>query len=223
MTAPVPGAPPGRAGVLWLRRRLAAADAGAGLLTRKLVMLTAEARRRDAEAHAAEDRWRALAAEAGRRLERAGMIDGDAAVTAAGGPATVDVRWATLLGVRYPATATCAAPARPPGAAPAGGSAALQAEAAVRAALPAAARCAAAARAAAEIDREVTLTRQRLRALQRRWIPRLAAALRSVQAQIEEAEAADAVRRRWAAGARRSGGSGPPALSAARRPAQREG
>jgi vacuolar-type H+-ATPase subunit D/Vma8 len=51
------------------------------------------------------------------------------------------------------------------------------------------------------IGREVALTRRRLRAIERRWIPRLEAALADLEAALEQQEREDRVRLRRAMGA----------------------
>ncbi|GAA3293262.1 V-type ATPase, D subunit [Dactylosporangium vinaceum] len=196
------GAPPGRAGVLWLRRRLALARRGSDVLCRKVAMLAAERERlrqrarvtgRDlAEADAAARTW----------LRRAAVLDGADAFAAAAADATplvVHPRWTVLLGVR------CAAPPDQPEPGevgcppPAGGAALHGAAAAYRSAAAAAVRHAAAVHALTSVEAALTVTRQRVRALDRRWIPRLEAALGATDAQLAELESADAVRRRRAA------------------------
>ena len=71
MTTPGPAVPPGRAGRLWLQRRLETARRGAGLLDRKLRILQAELdQARESAAQTAAE-WRHRQAEA-RSLAAAG-------------------------------------------------------------------------------------------------------------------------------------------------------
>ncbi|MEV4701806.1 V-type ATP synthase subunit D [Actinoplanes sp. NPDC049316] len=207
--------PPGRAGILILRRRLAVAEGGADLLTRKLTLLTAEADRLAARVAATEREWHTAASAARRRLSRAAGVGGERSLRLAALPpaAQVSLTWASLMGLRYVTETRCELPERPPTAAPPA-AAALAADAAVREAVRAGARHAAAAHAVGVVAAEVRLTRQRLRALERRRIPALREALAQAHAQVEESEGADAARRRWAGAATgpassRLGPSGP--------------
>jgi V/A-type H+-transporting ATPase subunit D len=71
-------------------------------------------------------------------------------------------------------------------------------------------RHAAATAAASTVDAEVTATRQRLRAIEDRWIPRLHAALAEVELALDELEHADGVRLRRAAATTRATTTGRP-------------
>lgn len=193
--------PPGRAGILLLRRRLAVAESGAGLLTRKLFVLGVEAERLDARARDTERSWHAAATAAQRLLDLAGRLGGDRVFRLAALPprAHVDVRRTTLMGLSYPTGVRCELPERPADAMPPAGATLVLAERAVREAVRAAAGHAADVRAAETVRREVDLTRQRLRALEHHLIPALRETLARELRQVEELEAADAVLRRWAA------------------------
>jgi V/A-type H+-transporting ATPase subunit D len=68
--------------------------------------------------------------------------------------------------------------------------------AAYREAAQAAVRHAAAASALQTVEAELTATRQRVRALEHHWIPRLESGLTAARLQMDELEAADAARRR---------------------------
>lgn len=92
--------------------------------------------------------------------------------------AQATVRWTEVRGVRYPAEATCEPPASP-STLPCSATLA-EARDAVRAALEAAVHHAAAQEAERRVAREITVTRQRIRALQDRWIPRLTAAIKEI-------------------------------------------
>lgn len=193
--------PPGRIGRLWLRNRLDVATHGADLLEQKLRALREEERRLALLAERTEDAWTRAAREASSWLLRAGLIGGERSLRLAtvSAPATVEVRWTVEMGVRYPAEARCAVPDR--GTALPGGAALIAAEHAHRVALDAAVQHAAAREAIRRVRREVQDTRQRVRALNRNWIPRLEAALVRRELELEEQERSEGVQRRWAASA----------------------
>ena len=190
--------PPGRAGRLWLTRRLETARRGAGLLDRKLRILQGELDHRRAAAAQAAARWESCQTDADRWLLRASLLSGQRAIRLAGDPqpADVTVSFATTMGIRYPAQAVCAIPA----AATWDGPALTQARRAHRAALEAAVQHAAASAALRILEDETAVTRYRLRAVRDRWIPRLEQALAEVTFEIEELERADAARLRRAVG-----------------------
>jgi len=196
MSTPGPAVPPGRAGRLWLQRRLETARRGADLLDRKLRILQGElARLRESATQAAAE-WDRCQADADHCLLRAGMLDGQRAIRLAADSSFADVTisYATTMGIRFPAGATCTIP--PP---TAWDSPALTAARhAQRAALTAAVRHAAAAQALRVIEAEAAATRYRFRAVKDRWIPRLEQALGEVTFAIEEQERADAARLRLA-------------------------
>jgi V/A-type H+-transporting ATPase subunit D len=192
----IPGLPPGRAGRLWLRRRLAAAARAVELLDRKLRILRAEQDRLHDLARRTGEDWRAGAATADEWLRRAALLGGRRALRLAndGRLAGVAVEYTTTMGVRYPARVTYVATGAPP---PAPEHAALTpARAACRAALAAACAHAAATAAARAVDDEVAATRRRVRAIKNRWLPRLAAALADVELGLEEQEREDGARLR---------------------------
>jgi V/A-type H+-transporting ATPase subunit D len=196
--------PPGRAGRLWLRRRLELAHRGLDLLDRKLRILRREQERLALLVQQTGEEWQRTCTDAESWLLRSALLGGQRALRLAsdGAPADVTVVWAETMGIRYPAQATYA----PPGdrAALASRPAALgQAASAHRAALAAALRHAAARAAARIVDDEVAATRQRLRAIEDRWIPRLQTALAEVELSLDEQERADGVRLRRAAAAGR--------------------
>jgi V/A-type H+/Na+-transporting ATPase subunit D len=192
--------PPGRAGRLWLTRRLAVARRGADLLDRKLQVLQRELDRRRDSAERAAVEWERRQADAESWLLRAALLGGERAIrlAAVGTPAEVTISHAATMGVRYPADATCTTPAS----AGRDGPALAAAREAHCAALAAAVRHAAAAEALRVLEAETVATRYRLRAVRDRWIPRLEQALADVMFAIEEQERADAARLRRAATAR---------------------
>lgn len=199
--------PAGRSGVLWLRHRLDVARRGGTVLRQKLTMLTTQQQRlRRAQAQRAAA-WRAADLAARTWLARAVLLDGADAVDVACdvAPATVTPRWNTVMGVRCPEAPDVDLP--PPQRAPAGGAALVEAAATYREAALAAARHAAADAALRAVEAELVATRQRVRAIERHWIPRLESALAAVSLQLAELEAGDASSRR--ATRRRSAGTGP--------------
>jgi len=210
--------PPGRAGRLWLTRRLLVARRGADLLDRKLRILQAELGRfRDSEARAAAE-WARCCADAERWLLRASMFGGERAVRLAadGQPAMVTIPYTVTMGVRHPASPVCVIP----GSLTWDGLTLTRARQAHAAALEAAARHAATAEALRVIEAEVLATRYRLRAIEDRWIPRLEQALAEVTFALEEQELADAARLRLAIRAARLA---PAARPHPRPPAHRAG
>lgn len=190
--------PPGRAGRLWLRRRLGIARRAGDLLDRKLRIMRGELDRlRDAEAAAATE-WDRARAEAEQWLLRATLLGGQRAIRLAadGQFADVTVSYRVVMGVRHPSSTSCVIPEPGTWDSPVL-AATRQAHAA---ALRAASRSAAAAEAVRLMQAEVRATEYRLRAIRDRWIPRLEQALAEVTLAIEEQEIADAARLRLAAG-----------------------
>jgi V/A-type H+-transporting ATPase subunit D len=198
MSPPRLAVPPGRAGRIWLVRRLQTARRGADLLDRQLRILEAELTRRQAAAAEAAARWDQCQAAAQAWLLRTAMLSGERAIRLAddGHAAELTISYATTMGIRYPSGSACSIP-------PAqtwDGPVMARTRQAYRAALAAAADHAAAAKALAMVEDEVRTTRYRLRAVQDRWIPRLDQALADVTFTLEELERADAARLRLAAG-----------------------
>ena len=189
--------PPGRAGRLWLERRLAIARRGADLLDRKLRILQRElAETRDSAARTARE-WTRSCAEAEEWLLRSALLEGQrgSRLAAPGELAEVQISYTMTMGVRHPAGGAYSPPRTPvPWAAPA----AAEARRACAAALEAAVRHAAAASALRILDAETTTTRQRLHAIRDRWIPRLEEARAELELTFDELERADAARLRMA-------------------------
>ena len=194
--------PPGRAGRLWLRRRLDVARRGAELLDHKLRILHAERQRLALLVERTGAAWAAASLDADKWLLRACLQGGQRGVrlAATAAPLDMDVTWTRSMGVRYPAEATFAAARPDPGEAPAGNAALVTAREAHRAAVDAAVRHAVAEGAARVVAAEEAATRRRLRAIEERWVPRLEEALAGVELALEEREHAEGVRLRWAAG-----------------------
>lgn len=189
--------PPGRAGRLWLRRRLAVARRGSDLLERKLRILLVDRERLRERERVTSEAWRQSVAEAETWLLRASLIGGERAVRLATVPgfASVTVAWTSAMGVRHPQDATCEVPLLTSFDAAPGGAALARAQREYARAIEAAAHHAAAHRAVELVSAEITTTRQRVRALQRRWIPTLEQALVHIELELEEHELAEGVRR----------------------------
>lgn len=193
--------PPGRAGRLRLRHRLAVAERGADLLEHKLRALTAELAERRTALAEAERRWQAQAARARAWDDRAAVLGGRSAFDAAllSAPALVTITWRTSMGVRVPAAGRCDLPGRRPRDPTPDGAALILSEAGFRQAVPAAVQAAVEQAAVRDLQAAVTATRRQVRALRRHWIPTLAAALAAVEAGLEQADHEDTVRRTaWA-------------------------
>lgn len=188
--------PPGRAGRLWLERRLAVAHRGADLLDRKLLILAAELDRLQAAADRTGREWEDRSREAERALLRASLLGGERAVRLAAGSelAEVTIAYTVTMGARHPASAACTVPP----AATWDGPVLAEARRAHAAALAAAVQHAAALAAVRVIGEETAVTRYRLRAVRDRWIPRLQEGLAQVKFSLEEQERADGARLRQA-------------------------
>jgi V/A-type H+/Na+-transporting ATPase subunit D len=197
------GVPPGRAGRTWLSRRLQTARHGASLLDRKLRILRPEWERFRANAEAATLRWGQVLSGAEEWALRAALLAGSDALHHPYGDADarVDVSWSAVMGARFPSGARVELPGPRRGGAVPATSAVLCATVAYREALSAAVDAAVALGAARALDEEVAATRFRLRAVQDRWVPRLERATSALDLALAEAEGADAVRLRLAAGA----------------------
>ncbi|MGO8958262.1 MAG: V-type ATP synthase subunit D [Streptosporangiaceae bacterium] len=190
--------PPGRAGRLWLERRLRVARRGADLLDRKLRILQAELEQRRDAAELTRQEWERCCGEAERLLLRAELLGGQRAIRLAADAGVADVRisYAVTTGVRHPVAGSCTTPEPVTWA----GFDVAQARRAHGAALDAAAAHAAASAALRVIDAETAVTRYRLRAVRDRWIPRLEQARTDVIFALEELERADNARLSRAAG-----------------------
>jgi V/A-type H+-transporting ATPase subunit D len=191
--------PPGRAGRLWLHRRLGVARRAATLLDQKLRILRREEERRVLVARRTGPEWERCYVEAEKWLLRAALIGGRSALrSAADRPAAdVTITWASTMGVHHPAGGSCVIPARDPADPTPGGAALVEAVAAYERALDAAVHHAVAEAARRAIAAESATTRRRLRSVEQRWLPRLEEALAAVSHQLSEAERAEDVRLRW--------------------------
>jgi V/A-type H+-transporting ATPase subunit D len=189
--------PPGRAGRLWLDRRLVAARRAADLLDRKLRILRAELSALQETAERTNRDWHQAAAEADRALLIAAVLGGQRAARLATGAglASAEISFTTTMGISHPVDGTLSPP---PGPDPWAGNPVHQARQAHRRALAAAVRHAAADRAVRVMEAEATATRYRLRAIRDRLTPRLEQARAQVVLAIDELERADAARLRQA-------------------------
>jgi V/A-type H+-transporting ATPase subunit D len=192
--------PPGRSGRLWLRRRLAAATAATTLLEQKLRALREEQRRLAIHVQRTGEHWTEHATDAGTWGLRAALAGGERGLRLAttADLATVTITWTTSMGVTYPVDATCEPPHRTPGLTVVGGEALVRAEQAHRVALSSAVRCAAALEALRVVEHEIATTRQRVRALDHRWVPRLRQASADLELALEEQDRAEGLTRRRA-------------------------
>ena len=192
--------PPGRAGQLWLTQRLSSGQRAADLLDRKLKVLRVELERRQEQRERTEARWR----EAWRTADTWGLRG----VMTAGlrelrlaTPSTVahlQISWNTVMGLRYPADASCEPAAVSPADRSPGGAALITATAAYREALRAAAAHSAANAACQVVEAELNQTRRRLRAITKRWLPRLQSSLSRLRQELDETEREENFRRRRA-------------------------
>jgi V/A-type H+/Na+-transporting ATPase subunit D len=195
--------PPGRMGRLWLRERLAVAGRAADLLEQKRQALRGEAERLGHLAQDTRSRWEETCREAETWLLRAAMVGGERqfGVVEAhlGGASEARIVWRSTMGLAYPWEAECALTPWVDVAGFGETSALRYAIEAHRTALVAAVEHAAAQRAFELVSNELEVTTHRLRAIERRWVPRLEAALDEVEQRLEEREREDVVRARRAA------------------------
>jgi len=194
--------PPGRAGRIWLERRLEVARRGVDVLDHKRQTLLREQQRLAGRLAATAAEWERCATAARAWNDRALAIAGARRIRLGslhrGGPAQVQIGWQKTLGTPLPADATVSErPALDLVALGSGASVALSARFHAEAVEAAAAH--AAVRASYEaITAELVVTTRRVRAIERRWIPDHEEALRRLEFALEERELEDLVRARWA-------------------------
>lgn len=195
------GQPPGRAGLMWLQHRLRLADRAASRLDQKLRLLRTEQVAFALLRERSRVAWDQACRDAETWLLRAALVGGQEGTRPPAGqpPAEVSITWTNALGTTYPERGSCTTPEPDRRLATVGPAALVEAAAAHRRALHAAVEHAVATAAARAIDAEVATTRQRLRGLQDRWVPRLAGALDELRLGLDEAELAEHIRMRWAA------------------------
>jgi V/A-type H+/Na+-transporting ATPase subunit D len=193
--------PPGRAGRIWLRRRLSAAERGREQLDRKLRVLVVEQAKLRAVAESYRRQWVRACGDGSDWLLRAALLGGEDAIRQASPrePVTVSVTWANTVGVHHPQDVAIADDID---AATAGLSNAALTPAirAFQQAMIAGVRTAAADEAVRRVDAEIAVTRRRMRALDKRWLPWLHEALAQRELALEQAEQEDGVRLRRAIG-----------------------
>ncbi len=194
--------PPGRAGRLWLLRRLDVARRGADVLDQKRQTLLREQGRLAERLSAATIEWERQAAAAAEWNARALTIAGPRRLLISAlhrrDCAEVSVEWRNTLGVVVPDSARVQLGASPDFVALGGGSTVAIAAQAHERALVAAAAHAAARLAYDAISTELATTTRRLRAIEKRWIPDHEAELARLELRLEEVELEDVARARWA-------------------------
>ena len=186
-------APPGRAGRLWLVRRLEVARRGVEVLDQKRQTLLREQQRLS---EVAGRRHAGLGAEGARcgRVERPCARDRRRTAAAARGRAgsgrcEVEVEWRNALGTVFPAGASVHPGPERDFVALGGGSVVAFAARAHAEAVAAAAGYAAARAAHEAITAELAATARRQRAIERRWIPEHEAALHRIELDARRARA----------------------------------
>ena len=189
------GVPPGRAGRVWLRRRLTAARRGRDQLDRKLRILLSERRRLrvllDGQRHDWSDAWR----QAQTWLLRAALLGGEDSIRVAGARErpSASIQWETVMGVLYPVSISVQRGGDEPDRV--WGNAALApAQLALWRAVETGGRVAVTEEAIRRLEAEISLTRRRLRALDQRWLPRLGDALHDLELTLEQAEQEEGIR-----------------------------
>ena len=196
---PVRKIPPGRAGRVWLRRRLDTATRGRDQLDRKLRILIPERQRLRIQLDQRHAAWVVACSDARTWLLRASLLSGqDAILAAAAGGESVQaaVVWTMAMGLNYPTDVRLTRMPTTPLVAV--NSAVKPAAAAYAAALLAGVRTATASEALRRVDDEIVVTRRRLRAIEKRWLPWLRESLRTLELSLEQAEQEDGVRLRRA-------------------------
>ena len=191
--------PPGRGGRLWLAHRIDVATRGADLLDKKRRALVQEQRRLRVLAGETQAAWAQAAREAETWVNRVAVLAGQeklSLLTAAHPAAQVTVRWRSSMGVAFASDARVGVES-PTLAATGGSAAADMAVPAARHAVQAAVNDAVARSALKRISAEVTITSRRHRALERRWLPALAAAASQLSESLDELEREEATRTLW--------------------------
>jgi len=202
VTTRLRGLPPGRAGRMWLARRLEVATRGGELLEQKLRILLSEEQDFALRAARARTEWESAVTDLDQWTLRSAMLSGERAVRLAsnGETASVHVVWRLTMGVHYPAAAECTIPSPAATAFTPDNSAVAQAARAAERVVRAGADCAVAETALGSVRAEAHATRRKLRALRERWIPRLEAAQSTLLLALDDEEHDEHVRLRWAAG-----------------------
>jgi V/A-type H+-transporting ATPase subunit D len=199
--------PPGRAGRVWLRRRLRTARRGREQMDRRLRILLPLRRGLVAVVDQQRHDWSVACEEAATWLRRAAVLGGEDALDLArsGQPVGVEVAWVSSMGVTFPVEARVARTG-PEVERLWGNPALAPAAAAAWRMVEAAAALAVTEEALRRLDAEISLTRRRLRVLDQRWLPQLTGALTELELVLEQTELEDGIRLRHggATGARRT-------------------
>jgi len=193
------GMPPGRAGRLWLERRIRVARRAADVLDRRLRILTAHQARLETDARRAEAHWRGRHTQAQTWLLRTAVLGHRRGIRTAAADqpeAEIGLGREVVAGVAYPVLVRFAVAEPAPSASPAATAAADPAARACAAALEAAVRYALTDAAAHAVQTEAERTRVRRRAVEDRWLPRLEDRLHTLDAELDEQERAEATSRR---------------------------
>ncbi len=197
---------PGRAGRLWLVRRLELARRGVEVLDQKRQTLLREQQRLSEVLAAAARDWELKARAAAGWNDRALAIAGERrlrlAAAAGSSSCEVEVEWRNALGTVFPAVASVHPGPERDFVALGGGSVVAFAAQAHAEAVAAAAGYAAARAAHEAITVELAATTRRQRAIERRWIPEHEAALQRIELALDEREREDIARVKWALDAR---------------------
>lgn len=205
--------PPGRAGRIWLRRRLGEVERGRDQLERKIQILLPERRRLRLHVARLRHEWETLCREALTWHLRLVVLGGEDALRSALPPQAVGVRidWTTAMGLTYPTGVEMVRGPAPAGwtGPPLGNAAVVPATDAFREALRAGAQLAAAESALRRVEAETAVTRRRLRALETRRLPAMREALHSLELTLEQEEQEEHTRVRRAVRGPMQGGHGP--------------
>lgn len=195
-------APPGRAGRLWLVRRLEVARRGVDVLDQKRQTLLREQQRLSEALTAATEDWELKARAAAVWNDRAIALAGERrlrlAATPGGRLCEVEVEWRNALGTVFPAGASVQFGPERDVVALGGGSVVAFAARAHAEAVGAAAAYAAARAAHGAVTAELATTARRQRAIERRWIPEHEAALHRLELMLDERDREDVARVKWA-------------------------
>jgi V/A-type H+-transporting ATPase subunit D len=184
---------------MWLRGRLATAERGRDQLDRKLRILIPEHQRLQTRLQRRQEAWSATYDEAQTWLLRAVLLGGEDAIRAAvpARLADAEVTWTSEMGLSYPDDVVVTDPTED-GVTMPDNAAIVPAAEAFRAALLAGARAAAAREAVIRVESEIAVTRRRMRALDKRWLPWLRDALARLELTLEQTEQEDGARLRRA-------------------------
>ncbi len=195
-------APPGRAGRIWLLRRLEIARRGVEVLDQKRQALLREQQRLAEDLAGIARAWDLKAREATTWNDRALALAGERRLRLAAlhtpDECRVEVEWRNTLGTVFPAAASVVFGPAPDLVALGGGAGVALAARAHAEAVTAAAAAAAAQAAYEAVTAELTATTRRQRAIERRWIPSHEEELHRLGLALDEREREDIARVRWA-------------------------